>query len=605
MGRIVYIANRTILPPRKTNTLVKLDYDTDDIIEVIKRAHKQGLPDTKKFAEEIPGTTVREYLSNLWHFLKSEVQYKVDPIGDQWVKTPARFWHDRIGDCKSFSIFIGTVLQNKGIPFKYRFVSFIPGSRRVTHVYIIVPCGGSCYITMDVVYTAFNAEKKPFYYKKDIDMAGLHFMAGIGQSKEKLFDLGNRDLSQVTDGEMDLLIARDRLQTEKEIVERVSGIGSFKSEKYQDSIDMIDDAISAVRDYQIGALDDIDTELALISAQATRGEYSQAAEIYGIGSFATRLSKRVLKRKKLKTKRNFIKSRLTRAQVANIWGIAELSGIGKTKGFLKRVAKKVKKAVKTTAAVAKKAGKAIAKNKVATVLTGGANKMLSKDGRKQVKKAAVKVVKTAVKVATAPARLIAKGVLEVSLPKSAPFFLYLFINDKKLLERAPDSVRKKRAKSEKVANIIVNGIGMKRDHFMGIVRNGIMKHYGKSPENVIAEMTKGISGIGVYAAAITALIGIIKKILSLVKKKDPSVENISAADAPDSADWKTLAAAAKQQFIQSVKKQVENPKSTATANASSIIKTTTMKENSSPDQETTGGGEFSSGGRSIWNSLSN
>ncbi len=539
---LVTIANKTIRPAAASDKLIKLNYNTDDIIALIQNAHKKGLADTKLFASMIPGNSVAVYCSNLWHFLKDNIRYQVDPVGDQWVKSPARVWYDKVCDCKSFAIFVGTVLANKGIPFKYRFVSFNPDNPMVTHVYVIVMLGSRDYLPMDVVYHSFNAEK-PFYHKKDIIMAGLHYLAGIGKATEKIFNLGNKDISQITDGEMDLLIARDRMETEKALVEKIRGIGSIKAERYQDSIDMLDDAISAVNAYQTGKIGDIDTELALISNQASRGEYRMADQVAGIGTLPGRQAYRMKRRKQLQAKRSAIKRKLTPAQKANIWGIPELSGIGKTKGLLKKVAGKVKTATK------------------------------------KIAKGTAKVVKTAVKVVTAPARLVAKGILEITLPKASPFFLYLFINDQAILNKAPDKVRQKRKKAENVANFIVNGIGMKREHFMGIVRNGNLKHYGKQPEKVIDEMMKGkVSGIGVIGAAITAVTEIITKILQLVKKNKTKDLDISAADGPDASDWANLSSSEKSDLGNEIKSQAD-------------------------DSGTDGEGPYDTGGKSIWDSF--
>ena len=169
-----------------------------------------------------------------------------------------------------------------------------------------------------------------------------------------------------------------------------------------------------------------------------------------------------------------------------------------------------------------------------------------KRAAKAVKKVANKVVtaaktagKAVIKVVTAPARLAAKGILEVMLPSSAPFFLYLFITNQDTINKLPEKARKKRKKSERIAHFIVDGIGMKQDHFMGILRNGIMKKYGESPEQVLSKMVKGpINGIGIAPALILAAIPVVKKIIStLMKVFGKKGEEISEEDAPDPNDF--------------------------------------------------------------------
>jgi len=612
MQKFTDIANRTILPPSHISTLVKKDGNTFDIIREILATDTISRNDTAAFAPALKGKDLLETLSNVWHFVKRNIRYKLDPIGQQFVKTPSRTWSDKYADCKSYSIFIASLLKNLGVPFSYRFTSYIQGGD-FTHVYIVVPYQGS-EIIIDDVMPAFNRQK-PFARKKDIPMTQISRLSGIGESSyaTKIIDLGPKSIGEISEGEMDLLIARDRLVTERDIVDRNKGIGSLTSEKYGDSIDMIDSAIHAVNEYISGVSDDIDTDLALIARQAVSGEFTTAHEIMGIGA-TNRNAFRAQKKQRLYNKRAAIKRSLPQSTKDNIWGIAELSGNNNTVGFLKKVAKKVKAAVKTVAKTAGKAAKA----------TG---KVAAKAGKTYVK-VAKKVVKAAVKVATAPLRLIAKGILEVALPKAAPFFLYLFITDPKLLAKMPAKVQAKRKKSEKIANFIVNGIGMKRDHFMGIVRNGIMKHYGKSPENVIAAMTKGVSGIGVIpVAVITALISIIQKI---AKAKGQKGESASAADAPDASDFGSIVnTVVANKVAQEVKQQPENrsalntdsenpdmPLSASSQSSSSDSAGAQNIQDSTTSSGTSGSGnqanqvqpdsekdDFPAGGKRTWSSL--
>jgi hypothetical protein len=539
MANLTDIANKTISPAKHNSLTTYPDGQTFDIIREILETDKLSAQDTLNFAPYLRGKDLLDTLSKVWHFVKGNIKYRLDPIGLQYVKTPSRTWSDKFADCKSYSIFIASLLKNLGIPFKYRFTSYLIAGD-YTHVYVVVPVSGND-IIVDCVMPAFNAQK-PFVRKKDYDMTQIIRLSGIGQMTTKIIDLGPKHLGEITEGEMDLLLARDRLLTEKQIVEKNRGIGTLIAEKYHDSIDMIDDAIAAANDYINGISDDIDTDFALIARQAVSGEYSTAHEIMGIGA-TNRLAFRKAKRQGLKIKRLHIKRRLKPSQKAKIWGLPELSGNNPTVGFLKKIAKKIKGAVKK---VAKAAGK-VAK---------GAAKGVAK-AAKGVAKAAKVVVKTAVKVVTAPMRLLAKGILEVTLPKAAPFFLYLFITDPKILAKMPAKVQAKRKKAEKIANFIVNGIGMKREHFMAICRNGIMKHYGKSPENVLAEMFKGVSGIGVIPlVVVTALISVIQKVGKLLGKKGDSA---SASDAPDPSDFKgQIKESLTNELVNEIKSQPEN-----------------------------------------------
>jgi hypothetical protein len=566
------------MPAAQNNfRLHKLNYDTYDIIELLIQAHKKSLSDTVELAKSINAANVPDYARKIYSLVKQNIAYKLDPPDAQFVKSPAQVWRDKFSDCKSYSLFIATTLHNAGIPFRYRFVSFSK-SRVPTHVYVIVPRTAGTYITLDAVMPGYNQEK-PYTFKKDIDMKGLYYVSGIGEIKKRRapslenrkrlkktkpagkripvnrlrrpiplkFDMMGRNLSDLTSGEMDLLIARDRLATSKAIAENVRGIGSLIGEKYQDSIDMIDDALDVIQDHKMGHIGEIEMqeEIADIADDAVTGNYSLHLRMAGIGNMREREEIRIsgkAERKKRKVEKREIKKKFSGKEEKKQLKAWRASSGTKTGKFLQKAAK-----------------------------------------------AAKKTVKAITKVATLPMRMVAKAGLEVQLPKAAPFFLYLFVNDKSLIEKMPEKARKKRKKAEHVANFIVEGIGMKRNHFMGIVRNGIMKQYGKSPEQVIADQMKGkVEGIG---SIIGAAIGIVIKLISAIAKvfKGKKAMKVTADDAPDPTDWGGIAASAVTALADGIKKQPENA-GQYTDQMTNELKT--EDEN-----------QFESGGRSIWDSL--
>jgi hypothetical protein len=107
-----------------------------------------------------------------------------------------------------------------------------------------------------------------------------------------------------------------------------------------------------------------------------------------------------------------------------------------------------------------------------------------------------KGVKAVKNVATAPLKLIAKGAMEIYLPKAAPFFLYLFAAENIL----PDAMKAKRKKAAKFKKFVVDGLGMQDKHFTAIIRNRLTSLLKMSPESFLAEKLKarvsGIAGIG-------------------------------------------------------------------------------------------------------------
>jgi len=527
-SNISAIADQYIKNAKNDSNLKYKDGDTADIVKVILDTDRISQGDTKQFAPFLKGKTLFETCSNVWHFIKRNINYKVDPLGYQYVKTPARMWLDKVGDCKSYSIMTASILKNLGIPFCYRFVSF--GSSDFTHVYVVIPLIGN-QITIDCVMPGYN-EEKAYKFKKDIKMTKIYQMSGIGNVK--LLNLGDKDIADLTEGELDLRIAKDRLLTMKTITEQIRGIGSLKAEKYQDSIDMLNDAIEAVDD------PDVEIAMSVITDDAVSGAYSIANKIHGIGSISGKKEVRQAKKAEKKAKKESKKA-AKKAEKATKKASGQKTKTGK---FLQKVAEKVKKGAKAVA-----------------------------------------------KVATTPQRLAVKGILELSLPKAAPFFLYLFINDAAIIAKLPAKVREKRKKAERIANFIVEAIGMKRAHFMGIVRNGILKKYGKEPEKVIADRMKGIAGIGVIMDIIEILSALIQKISSLFgKKAEPVTEN----DMESIEDWESLNASQKEEISNEVKGQKDDMFDSEDVKAGKE-----ESDSSSTDEKEYG----ENGGKSIWNSL--
>jgi hypothetical protein len=212
---------------------------------------------------------------------------------------------------------------------------------------------------------------------------------------------------------------------------------------------------------------------------------------------------------------------------------AALAYIAGKKGKAKRAPKKAAKAAKKTAKLVKKNnGKGVNKRQAKKLQKAGVTVIKRKEGLlKRVAKGLKKVIST-------PARLA----LKTQLPKNSPFFLYLFLNplDPKLMAQLPEAVAMKRQKALKYKSLIVDKFQMKEANFNTTVRNGIMNHFGKSPEAVLAQwMTDQnfkVSGIGVLPLLAAAGAGLKKllgaagaKMTADIEQFSPSPEDFSAS----------------------------------------------------------------------------
>lgn len=123
----------------------------------------------------------------IWNFLKREIKYVKDPDGYQNIKLPGRFVATGSGDCKSYSLFTASILENLGIPYSFRYTSYGLNTTP-QHVYIVTDSG----IIIDGVWNKFNSEKA-FTSKKDYKMK-IQTLSGIGCNDDNICSPFNRSL---------------------------------------------------------------------------------------------------------------------------------------------------------------------------------------------------------------------------------------------------------------------------------------------------------------------------------------------------------------------------------------------------------------------------
>lgn len=123
---------------------------------------------------EIQNIPVDIQCESVFAYLLNKVDYKVDPAGKQFIKSPARLLADGKGDCKSFTIFIASCLHCLGIPHTIRFTNYYNGDQ-YTHVYPIAYDEHGKAIVLDACpqmdrkvkydFEAKFTHKKDFYFQ--------------------------------------------------------------------------------------------------------------------------------------------------------------------------------------------------------------------------------------------------------------------------------------------------------------------------------------------------------------------------------------------------------------------------------------------------------
>lgn len=160
--------------------LLKAGGSTDDIVEAVLDTVPEVREQTRDFSRRF--TADKEGMRELWYWVKTNIRYKEDPLGVQWIREPARLWHDREGDCKSFTVFIVSVLENLGVKYFIRFSNTEDSrSTKVNHVYPVAILPGGKQVIVDAVYTGFNKEHS-FYNAVDYTMTEIYRLSGIGNA---------------------------------------------------------------------------------------------------------------------------------------------------------------------------------------------------------------------------------------------------------------------------------------------------------------------------------------------------------------------------------------------------------------------------------------
>ena len=142
-----------------------------DTLNLMKAILKETTADTALLATKLKGNNVLATCRNIWDFVYHHIQYKMDATGIEQVRRPSRTWADRSTgvDCDCYTVFIGSILTNLGIPFVIRITKY-GGKKHFQHVYPVVVGSGKP-IPIDCVADRFNYEV-PYSEKKDIAVDG-------------------------------------------------------------------------------------------------------------------------------------------------------------------------------------------------------------------------------------------------------------------------------------------------------------------------------------------------------------------------------------------------------------------------------------------------
>jgi hypothetical protein len=154
------------------DSLYKSKADNKDIRDLLEKLIPKASEQMKEFAKQFKGSNEQETCKKIFDYIKNNFVYIAD--GDeQIIKLPSALLRKKVGDCKSYSLFTASILQNLGIPYHLVYASY--NDNPIPH-HVYVQTDNGCII--DVVYGKFNQEKKAKYkYKKHMN---VRYMAGLG-----------------------------------------------------------------------------------------------------------------------------------------------------------------------------------------------------------------------------------------------------------------------------------------------------------------------------------------------------------------------------------------------------------------------------------------
>lgn len=124
-----------------TNTILSKQYGgLDKTLLAIMNVTSRGLTQVTKLANHLITSNLEQDCYHVWHFLKTQANYKLDTKGFEEIRTPARSWIDRVTgiDCEDYSIFAACLLINMGYKPEYLIVAF---NNKPNFGHIYLRCG--------------------------------------------------------------------------------------------------------------------------------------------------------------------------------------------------------------------------------------------------------------------------------------------------------------------------------------------------------------------------------------------------------------------------------------------------------------------------------
>lgn len=497
-----------------------------DIINCINAVYPAAVEQTKRFAKALyqeEGGDVTSLLRDLYWTVCKNVNLNYDPIGVQYIRKPANLVAEHTADCKSFSIFLSSVLTNLRIPNVMRFVAWqLEGE--IQHVYVVAFPGTSRQTFLDCNLKDYNKEKTPHYNEINIDMTKIFGIGRVPSGRP------SNAIGKIYDA---LDHRRTLLETEKAADHAISGT---KSRQYDAAINYIGDLEAAVSNIATKGgpwIRNAKSIIAGIDHDWQAGRYHQLS-----GQQVRRLRAREWD-KGIRYKNKSKIGALIGFSLSNLDPTRGLKNLGKwtkkkidqatdwvkkeTDQFYEWQKNKVNKAWHWTGDALKKAG-VFTWDAVWTTLSKTAEgvwasvidsfelgfditkasviapaTLFDKKAGSSLKKLLTDsivddwkdIAGDIKKISQAPAAGILKAAFQSDIKKFGFMFVYSAFIDKKDLSKYTETIKKKWEKQKKIQDKLILWAGLNKHDFKQMAKEGTKKRVGLNPDEYIASVMNG------------------------------------------------------------------------------------------------------------------
>ena len=185
----------SLQPFRNLSNVLVYNQGIGDIISGIMLTHKKYIGEYDKISRKFWKGSAKATARAIYDFLKTNTHYIIEPDNKQTLRSPSAILYmgadPKTGlDCKSYSLFIGGVLDSlkrSGYPINwtYRFASYKAYDKLPHHVFVVLNPGTANEIFVDPVLPGFNYKKQYFHFldKKPMALIAMAGINGIGRTK--------------------------------------------------------------------------------------------------------------------------------------------------------------------------------------------------------------------------------------------------------------------------------------------------------------------------------------------------------------------------------------------------------------------------------------